>query len=197
MIIGEVFMGMWRSIGFAIVALFATQGALASPIVFTFNSDVTFADANPYGVAVGDSSSLNLIFDNGGSGFLSQSWDIVDIISATWTSGVYSATWSDSTTNWFNATSPQFATDAAGNVVAANFQGSSSFTGVDNGGASAYLYQDGVEISGNGYLGTNDFFDAPASSWQVSLAPTGAVSSPATIALFGLGLLGLRLWRKA
>jgi hypothetical protein len=182
-----------KKTAFLIMLFIIPSAAMSTPILFSFESDLTTVDTNPYGLSLGDSAILTVTVDNGGVGFLNQSWDVLDIISAEWSSGSYSAFWDSS---WFSSNDPQFSTDALGNITVVEFQGGNNTNGVDNNGSSAYLYQDGVNTSDGEVLLFSNYFLVP-SEWQVSESAS-VVSSPSTLAIFALALVGLgRFKRKA
>jgi hypothetical protein len=176
---------------FLIMLFMIPSAAMSTPILFTFESDLIHVDTNPYGISIGDSAILTVTVDNGGVGFLDQSWDVLDIISAEWTSGSYSAFWDS---NWFNSSNPQFSTDALGNITVAQFQGGSSSNGADNNGSSAYLYSDGVSTSDNELLLFSSYYLLPR-EWQVSESAS-VVSSPSMLSIFALALVGLGRFKR-
>lgn len=187
---------MWKALICAGLFL-GSQAALSGPVVFSFDGVLDGGvDTNGFGVSLGDSYELKVRANNGSTDLANASWEFADILDAIFTSGTYSAFWDNADTTWFDSTdTPLFSTDAAGIVTVGNFQGTSSFTGTDNAGTTAYLYQDGVDTSlQETFFGTD--FDG-GSGWVVALDTPNPAPAPATLALLGLGLLGLRMRRKS
>jgi hypothetical protein len=159
--------------------------ARASVVDFTFTD--TISSAGTPGIAVGDTFTLNLFADNGGSSTLGQTWTIPEILGFTIQAGTYSATYS---TPYPGGSG--FTTDATGHVVTASFFGTSATSNnTDNFGS----------FIGDVVFGNAEFDDSlgrvnniaaggftNASEWTVAVA---AVPEPSTWAMMILGFLGL------
>jgi hypothetical protein len=182
----------------------STRSILAALIVFIVMSanaeanvyDLTFAStisaADTPGILAGNTFTINLFLDNGGSTVVSQSWSGTDAISGfAIDAGTYHGSYSTLLANW------SFQTDASGALTLTNFFGTATTSNnQDNFGS----------FQGNDVFG-NEFVDAlgrvnhfaqrltNVSSWTI--APL-ATPLPTTLPLFatGLGALGLLGWRR-
>lgn len=173
-----------------LLAAFALNmgSALAAPVEFTFTSSIA-SSAIP-GVAVGDTLTLTLLADNGGSSLASQTWTIGNLISGHLSVGSYSQSYTD---GWFSAPGfVAFATDAAGSLTTTNFYGTTySANHVDSfgSGPGVYLYSNAIQDHSSrlAYEITNL---PTTSAWTVAMAP--AVPEPETYAMLlaGVGLMG-------
>lgn len=103
----------------AAVAGVMLSGAVnAKEYVFTFTD--TISTASTPGISVGDTFTLKLDADNGGSTDVSQTWNLADLGGFTITAGSYAATYSQV---WDNPTTGNFVTDAAGMMSSVTFYG--------------------------------------------------------------------------
>ena len=173
------------------LALAALLGSAAQADPFKFTYTGTIAGASTPGVDGGDTYTLTVIADNGGSSALGQIWTYDDLQGFTIQAGSYSASYSKA---W--ESSVGFQTDASGNVVFSAFYGtSSSSNNSDNFGS----------WTGDSVWGDGTFFDSlgrensiptelnDPSRWTVSaVAANGAVPEPASWAMMlgGFGLVG-------
>lgn len=173
--------------------LLISGAANATPITFTYTGEITSIDASLAGlISVGDVATIEVIADNGSSSAISQTWDVLDTISAIFTAGAYSLTHSD---GWFTSDfATGFSTDAAGNLTVTNWVGIRvDATAFDTFGAGGDLNNGlGRASNGGGFTYTPDL--PTVSAW--SIGPAGTVSAPATLALLGMGLAGLGWSRR-
>jgi hypothetical protein len=180
------------------------RSKLAAPIVFVVMSanakasiyELTFAStiiaADTPGIPVGNTFTINLFLDNGGSTVVSQSWSGTDAISGfTIDAGTYHGSYSTLLANW------SFQTDASGALTLTNFFGTATTSNnQDNFGS----FQ-GNDVFGNEFVDSLDRVNhfatglSTVSSWTI--APV-ATPLPATLPLFasGLGALSLLGWRR-
>lgn len=173
-------------------------GANATEYEFTF-TDTIFTAATP-GIAVGDTMTLHLFADNGGSTAVSQTWNLDNLLGFTIHAGAYSASYS---TVFPSPTTGNFVTDASGMMSSVNFMGTSgSSHNTDNFGSwigdSVFTGGDFCDFfSRCNYVSTYSFNNP--SMWTVAVAPT--IPEPSTWALMllgfaGLGVAGYRASRK-
>lgn len=104
-------------VAFLAASIVASGGAVqAAPFVFSL--DNTFTNGSvAAGISAGDSFSLQVVVDNGGSTAQGQQWFQADVLSATLTSGSYVATFN--APFYFN--DPLFVTDASGVITTASW----------------------------------------------------------------------------
>ncbi len=158
---------------------------LATPFTFTYETAIT--STNIPGTSVADTFILDVIVDNGGTNLLNQTWNVNDVTSAVATLGSYTATFGAPHYNYPDL----FKTDSAGNLTFAQF--------ADIGGNNSDSLGSSPSISINQifyYSGTSYAANfAEGSQYNLSVWTGPPVSSPvpepATMFLFGLGLLGL------
>ena len=184
------------------LAVFAFVGAAsAAPVLFTYTGEIVGVTGGALSgiMSVGDTVTIEVVSDNGSASLISQTWDPLDTITATFSAGGYTATFSD---GFF--TSPAatgFTTDGAGNLIDAAWVGIEiDPTAFDNFGAGGDL-NNGSGIAANGdsytflpYLGTLGTLTAWAG--PVFVSDTNDVPEPSAIALIGLGLAGLCLMKR-
>jgi len=148
------------------------------------------------GTAFGDTLTISVIVDNGGSSLLSQTWGLPDFVSGTAAVGSYFASYA--TPDFLD-----FATDASGQLTTTVFaQSQTDGSATDNFGTGpARLVSNAVIDS----LGRGSFISAggtgfiywPNSNedlWSAQLVQS--VPEPGTLALFGIGLFGMGLARR-
>ncbi len=173
--------------------------AEATEYEFTFTD--TIASATTPGINVGDTFTLHMFADNGGSTDVSQTWNLADLLGFTIQAGSYSASYS---AVFPEPTTGNFVTDASGMMSSVVFYGTSDASNnTDNFGSWTGDY-----VFGNAEF--CDFTDRcntitaggfnNASEWTVAAAG-GAIPEPSTWALmlFGfasLGVAGYRASRK-
>lgn len=182
----------------------AAAGALcvagvAQAAVVEFTMTDTISAASTPGINVGDTVTVHLFADNGGSSTINQVWNLSDLQGFTIEAGSYSASYS---TVWGYPTTGNFQTDGAGAVSYVEFYGTeNSSSNVDNFGSwvGDTVFGDAqfVDFLGNyNQIASNSFNNAD--QWTVALAGGGAVPEPATWALMlsGFGLAGVAMRRR-
>jgi len=183
----------------AAVALpFLATQADAAPFQFTFTTTITSSGVP--GLNSGDQVTLNVIADNGGTSILSQSWNVVDLVSASLSGGTYVATYAPPF--WPFGGDPAFTTDASGTLTLANFFGTNIGNNTDNFGTGPNVYLSSNALTD--FLDRDAFFNPATfeslSNWSGPVA-VEAIPEPATMALLGpmalgWGLAGLGLARR-
>ena len=173
--------------GAMVVAALLTSAAQAGPVKFTYTGTVGYASTP--GVNVGDTYTLSVYADNGGSSLANQTWGYDDLQGFTIQSGSYSGSYSKV---WESSTG--FSTDGDGNVVYVAFYGTSGASNnTDNFGSwtGDTVFGDGAfyDFFGRGNGLSTDLQDPTL--WHVS-AVGGAVPEPASWALMlgGFGFVG-------
>lgn len=163
---------------------------VANATVFEFTFTDTISAANTPGISVGDTFTLHLFLDNGGSSLISQSWTAAQTMGFTINAGSYSATYSTVWQSLFD-----FETDASGNVSVAQFFGTEpTSNNTDNFGSWTADTVFGNAIFDD-FFGRENFVAAGAftdpDKWTLA-----AVPEPTTIALLGIALVGLGVTRR-
>ncbi len=142
---------------------------------------------------MGDVITLNVLVDNGGTSAASQTWASTDTVSADLTVGGYHAYYDS---DFFG--SAGFTTDAAGNLLTADWFGTSdavSGTNYDNFGVGTdvRLFNGAIQEHGSDL----SFFQPSFGDINDWTAPTGYVPEPGTIAIWTvLGVVGLGVRRR-
>lgn len=174
----------------AAVLSVAATAASAAPFSLTYTGSVTTVAASLAGfVSVGDTFTIDVIVDNGGTSTLSQNWTIADTVSATVRAGTYVGLW---TADFYTDPSVTgFSTDATGDLTVASWFGTfDSPTSTDNLGLGARLFNGAVLASNGDLIEYRPFLGAVA-SWSDPVA-VAAVPLPAslTLTLAGLAAVG-------
>jgi len=178
----------------AVAGVMLSGAVNAKEYVFTFTD--TISTASTPGISVGDTFTLKLDADNGGSTDVSQTWNLADLGGFTITAGSYAATYSQV---WDNPTTGNFVTDAAGMMSSVTFYGTNpnshntdnfgSWTGDTVFGNAEFCDYDGRcnNIAAGGFNN--------AAAWTVS----AGVPEPSTWAMLLIGFAGLGFagYRKA
>jgi hypothetical protein len=170
-------------------AVFMLCGAAkATEYEFTFTD--TISSANTPGIDVGDTFTLHMFADNGGSTAVSQTWNLDDLLGFTIQAGSYSASYS---AVFPFPTTDNFVTDASGMMSSVAFQGTSGAShNTDNFGSwigdSVFTNAEFCDFDGHCNNISADGFDN-ASKWTVAAA--GTIPEPSTWAMMLLGFAGL------
>ncbi len=171
---------------------FVAVGANAVPVQMTAVTTLNHSKTDIPGTTMGDTLTILVIVDNGGTSLLSQSWTVLNIVSGRVDVGTYTAFYTSS----FSAGSG-FTTDAAGlltTAVFADLVGDVS----DTFGTSAVgaLFNDAVRDTQERLTRFGDAVDQPngnLSLWSVAFV---SVPEPGTLGLIGAGLIGIGLARR-
>lgn len=180
----------------AIAGIMLSGAVKANEYVFTFTD--TIASAGTPGISVGDTFTLKLYADNGGSTDVSQTWNLADLQGFGITAGSYSATYS---AVWSYPATGNFQTDASGTVSYVEFYGTdNSSNNTDNfgswigdavfGDASFCAYSSGCNNIAAGRFNN-------ASAWTVSAVSGVPEISTWVMLLAGFAGLGFAGYRKA
>ena len=169
------------------LAMMGMAGAAdAAMFKFNFTSTINSSPSIP-GVSLGDTLTLEVIADNGGTSLISQNWGTTDVSSAALSVGTYSATYLTT------FTLANFTTDLTGTLTVSSFNDSSgSNQDIFGTGPSVVLTSAIVQDFnfGSAFFGPNvsDF-----NAWTVTAVPL-----PAALPLMGTGLavLGFLGWRR-
>jgi hypothetical protein len=159
--------------------------ATANTVQFVYISTVT-SSAIP-GVSAGDSVTVKILADNGGSSLSSQSWTVADFISGSLRSGTYMQSYID---GWFPFPTVLFSTDATGDIASADFEGTLySPNHVDSFGTGPQinLYSDGFQDYFGDIAFETSCLDCDVHDWTVS--EVQAVPEPSTLSYMILAAL--------
>ncbi len=140
----------------------------------------------------GDTVSITVTMDNGGTSTASQTWTTAQILGAVLTVGSYSASYGDTFCGDFTST-------ATGSLSTA-FCGTLASTGVDNSGVGARLYNGTIRISDGTLVGLSNNL-AHLAAWSggsIAGPPLPPVPLPAGLPLLlgAIGLFGLAKRRR-
>ena len=173
--------------------LVASIQAHAVPYLFSYTGTISAGSAIP-GVIDGSSFTVEAVVDNGGATTLSQTWLQPDILSTSFSSGIYSAQYNLPVT-----VGVVFATDALGNITTAVIADCCTAAAI-NGGT------DNFGSSLLPVLGVNGIFDTVGrlalftvntdSSAALPAWSGAAVPEPATLGILALGLGSLVMLRR-
>lgn len=170
------------------VAAFGMFAMQANATIYDFTYTDAIESASTPGIVVGDTFTVHLFADNGGSTAVSQTWTNSDALGFTINAGSYFATYSTPYPGL------SLTTDAFGKVSAVTFWGTDEYSvNTDNFGAwtGDYVFGDASfnDSLGNGNTIVANTFNN-AGQWTVA-AVSQSVPEPTTMLLLGLGLIGL------
>ena len=182
----------WTAALVLAVWLIVPTTSMATPVEFVFTTTIIDSPSGGVppsipGVSTGDTLTLTVTADNGGSTLISQLWEVGDVLSAAASVGSYSATYNNPA---FSGT--KFETDAGGALMANPLYGDIDTNNEDLNGASGFVkffsntLHDGSDNIAH-YLPHSTNFTA----WTVTLVP-----EPGTLSLAAAGLLGLAAARR-
>jgi hypothetical protein len=168
-----------------------TPGAAsATPFQFVWTGTIQSVTGTLPGVSVGDTATLTVIADNGGSSTVSQEWFVDDVVSANLAVGTYVASYTPPGNCDGSVPNRCFATDANGDLISAFYEdGVSPFLGTDSFGTDGVL-----ALANTGFRPTTGCCFAGWGNQEV--ASWGIVPEPSSAALFALGLVGLTTKRR-
>jgi hypothetical protein len=185
-----------------VLVLLASANVNAIPIEFTAvwtldGFSGAGGDIGIPGTAFGDTLTLSVIADNGGSSLLAQNWSAAQILSATLNVGSYTALY---TAPFFSTSG--FATNGVGALTYAIF-GDIADPGNNNAVTDTFGTSTLGELYGNYVVDTlgrysawslgNNAPNINLSRWSVRVA---SVPEPGTLSLFAAGLIALGVMRR-
>ncbi len=181
---------MGRISAFALLA-----ASVAFPAAIDLRYTGVLTTANISGTNVGDTITLDLTVDNGGTDAISQTWNYANFQGFTISTGTYNATYS----KVYEASGP-ITTDASGIVTSVTFYGTSG-SSVNSDNFNTYFTGDFV-FGGNNFMSSQGVSDVAANYWSTASnwtvvgagATTGGdAPEPSTITMLlgSLGMLGV------
>ncbi len=183
---------MFRTVRLALLATcLVVAGGAAQAATYLFSFDSTFTNGSAAaGISGNDAFSLQVLVDNGGNTDLNQQWFQADVLSATLTSGSYTATFNAPYLNDLT-----FVTDGAGQITQSNWYDVDSNNTDTLGPGSPKAFANLLRLS-NGEGLSYARLISDTQGWTVSAVSQIPLPAGGLLLLGGLGALAALRRRK-